>query len=71
MNLTTNPRNTVISHFVCPKCGIDMPIPRKRNKQRKADHKKALYCPRCKSRENFAEYTYKTAYKNMDGDILQ
>lgn len=63
-------RNIVISHFICPECGIDIPLPRKRNKQRQREHKKFLYCPRCMKKRNFTEYSYTTSYRNMDGDIL-
>lgn len=65
-----NPRNIVISHFICPECGMDIPLPRTRNKQREYGHKKFIYCPRCKTKHNFEEYAYSKAYRNMDGDVL-
>lgn len=65
-----NPRNTVISHFVCPVCGMDIPLPRKRDKQRSKGHKKAIYCPRCGKKQNCDEFSYQTSYRNMAGDIL-
>lgn len=70
MRIGNDPRNTVISHFICPVCAIDIPLPRKRNRQRKMEHRKKIYCPKCNCKQNFYEYNYKNSYRNMDGELI-
>ena len=36
-----------ISYFKCPKCGLQMTVPRKKSRQREKGHIKDLYCARC------------------------
>lgn len=38
----------VMSLFVCPECGLEMPLPRIHGSQREKGHIKDLYCPICK-----------------------
>ena len=56
---------TITSDFYCVRCGRKgIPIARKVNKQREAEHLKKLYCIHCKEEVNHAEirpfgdYTY-------------
>ncbi|MCF0124443.1 MAG: hypothetical protein HUJ68_01575 [Clostridia bacterium] len=46
-----------ISKFYCCKCGnCGIPIPRKNSKQREKNHKKKIYCLKCKEYTNHIEY---------------
>lgn len=60
----------VMSLFVCPECGLEMPLPRIHGSQREKGHIKDLYCPICKDTMKFMEYGYKESYKNLDGEII-
>ena len=45
----------LISNFVCPECGMIMPLPRPKGKQRKRGHIKDLWCPKCRCTRKFIE----------------
>lgn len=57
-----------ISDFVCPECGMIIPLPRLQ--QREKGHIKDLYCPGCKTERKFVEYRRKDVYKTLDGTIV-
>lgn len=59
-----------ISNFVCEDCGMEMPLPRKRGKQREKGHIKDVFCPRCGRVSKFKEFGYKENYKNMAGEVI-
>ena len=59
-----------ISNFVCPDCGLIMPLPRCHGHQRTKGHQKKLWCPTCKNEHNFNEIWYKGNYKTMSGEII-
>lgn len=64
-------RWSVTSIFVCPECGLELPIPRNHGKQREKGHIKDLYCPICNKIQKFTEYTYKQCYKTLDGQVIE
>ncbi len=62
--------------LVCPKCGTVNTICRKRNKQKKAGHKKWLWCYKCKDTINHIElgnkfYDFELFPDKNDNHILQ
>ena len=59
-----------ISNFVCPDCGLIIPLPRCHGQQRGNGHKKNLWCPTCKEEHNFMEIKYKESYRTMAGDVI-
>ena len=63
-------RGCVISTLICPDCGMEIPIPRNHGRLRDENHIKDLYCPKCNAVKKCNEVTYKTAYKNLDGQIV-
>lgn len=48
-------RKVEYSDFYCINCGNKITLPRKLNLQKKAFHRKRLYCPFCKKELNFVE----------------
>lgn len=64
-------RWSITSNFICPKCGLEFPIPRNHGQQREKGHIKDLYCPTCNKVQKFREYTYNQAYKTLDGEIIE
>ena len=50
--------NNVISYCVCPGCGKQFPIPRRRGQQRKRKHIKDIWCPFCHRVEKMTEIRY-------------
>ena len=46
---------TIKTYLICPECGNIFPIIRKESKQKKAFHRKYLYCPVCKKTTNQLE----------------
>lgn len=61
---------TTISYFVCPECGLEMPLSRVKCLRREKGHIKDLYCPTCKKVQKFKEIRNIDFYKNLDGEIL-
>jgi hypothetical protein len=59
-----------ISNFVCLECGTTMPLPRIHGSQRKKGHIKMLECPVCKKQQPFREFSYKSHYKTLSGEII-
>lgn len=39
----------------CPECGLHMTVPRKKGGQRERNHRKWMYCIKCKEEKNFME----------------
>lgn len=62
---------TTISYFVCPECGLEMPLSRVKCLRREKGHIKDLYCPTCKKVQKFKEIRNIDFYKNLDGEILE
>jgi len=46
---------TIQTNLLCPECGNIFPIQRRVSKQKKALHKKWLYCPICNKEINHIE----------------
>lgn len=63
-------RYMVTSNFVCPECGMIMPLPRNHGNRRESGHIKDLYCPRCKETRKFTEIARKNAYTTLDGKVI-
>lgn len=61
---------TTISYFVCPECGLEMPLSRVKCLRREKGHIKDLYCPTCRKVQKFKEIRNIDFYKNLDGEIL-
>jgi len=57
------------SLFVCPECGLEMPLPRFCGQQRKMGHKKDIWCPRCRVERTFKELKGKTV-RNLAGELI-
>jgi hypothetical protein len=55
---------TIIHDFYCTKCGLRMPLPRKRSLLKETGHLKKLYCLNCKEEVNFVECTDKFTYND-------
>ena len=47
-----------ISYFTCQNCGMIIPLPRKKNRQREHGHIKDLWCPCCLKIKKFKERRY-------------
>lgn len=62
---------TTISYFVCPECGLEMPLSRVKCLRREKGHIKDLYCPTCKKVQKFKEIRNIDFYKNLDGETLE
>ena len=62
---------TVTSTFVCPECKLEFPLPRIHGKQRESGHIKDLFCPTCGKVQKFTQYSYRQAYKTLDGEIIE
>jgi len=48
-------RSYIISRFICPDCGLVMPLPRYKGKQKEHGHVKDIWCPGCYSKKKFVE----------------
>lgn len=47
MSYTRDIRNVLLSEFYCEECGMKIPLPRKKRKQREKGHIKHLHCVKC------------------------
>ena len=47
--------NGTLSDMYCPECGLHMTVPRKKGGQRERNHRKWMYCIKCKEEKNFME----------------
>ena len=57
------------SNFICPECGLVMPLPRFCGQQRKKNHIKDLWCPRCREEKKFKELKGR-AVRNLAGELI-
>ena len=57
-----------ISHFLCPECGNEIPLPRRSNRNRESGHIKDIYCPYCNKVQQFLEFKSNQPIRNMDGE---
>lgn len=64
-------RNLEISQFVCPDCGLIMPLPRRHGKERETGHIKDLFCPRCGKIEKMLEYKSNQPIRNGLGETIE
>lgn len=59
--------NYSISNFICQECGNVFPLPRQTSKQRKNNHIKDLWCPKCKKIVKTVEMKQNNYYESMNG----
>jgi len=63
--------NYTINYFVCPECGHEIPLPRRKSKVRERGHIKDLYCPWCGKVQKTKEIRLNRSVVNLAGEVVE